>query len=160
MSRDLDDSSEYVLDDIDRGILYELQQDARNTTAQEIADAVDVSPSTVRNRIANLEDNDIIEGYHPKINYERAGFALRVLFVGTAPPKNRDSLAKACLKVAGVVDVREMLTSRRNLYIEAVATSTSDLTAITQELIDLDIEILSSEIISSQYSQPFGELEF
>lgn len=160
MSREFDGPPGYVLDETDRGILFELQQDARNTTAQEIADAVEVSASTVRNRIANLEAHGIIEGYHPKLDYERAGYALRVLFVGTAPPKDRDHLARECLSVGGVVDVREMLTSQRNLYIEAVATSTRDLTAITQELIDLGIEVLSSEIISNQYSQPYGELEF
>jgi len=51
------------LDNVDRGILHELQVDARNRTAQEIADKVDVSASTVRNRIEALEANGVIEGY-------------------------------------------------------------------------------------------------
>jgi len=57
------------LDEVDRGILFVLQQDARNTTIAEIADEVEVSSSTVRNRIDRLEDEGVIEGYYPKINY-------------------------------------------------------------------------------------------
>jgi DNA-binding Lrp family transcriptional regulator len=48
------------LDDVDRGILYELQREARNTTAQEIADLVGVSPGAVRNRIERLEAGGVV----------------------------------------------------------------------------------------------------
>lgn len=57
-----------TLDEVDRGILYVLQQDARNTTISEIASEVDVSASTVRNRIDDMEAEGIIEGYYPKID--------------------------------------------------------------------------------------------
>lgn len=152
--------STYVLDDVDRGVLYALQRDARNTTAGEIADEVDVSASTVRNRIANLENHGVIEGYYPKIDYERAGYALRTLFVATAPAQDRGKLATEALSVPGVVDVREMLTSHRNLYIEAVATSTRDLAQMTNQLTDIGLEILSSELVADHRLQSFGELEF
>lgn len=159
MARENNDT-EYTLDDVDRGVLYALQRDARNTTAGEIADEVDVSASTVRNRIANLEAHGIVEGYNPKLDYEKAGFTLRTLFVATAPARNRNELAREALSVPGVIDVREMLTSQRNLYIEAVATNTNDLAQITNELTDLGLELLSSEIVANHYVQPFGELEF
>jgi len=151
--------AEYVLDDVDRGVLYALQRDARNTTAGEIAGDVGVSASTVRNRIANLEEHGVIEGYNPKLNYEKAGYALRTLFVATAPARERSDLATTTLSVRGVIDVREMLTSQRNLYIEAVATSTNDLAEMANELTELGFEILSSEIVASHHTQPFGELE-
>ncbi|WP_227356864.1 Lrp/AsnC family transcriptional regulator [Haladaptatus salinisoli] len=48
------------------GILRILREDARQTTAQEIADTVGVSASTVRNRIDQLEAEGIVRGYHPK----------------------------------------------------------------------------------------------
>lgn len=48
------------LDDVDRSVLYVLQQDARGTTAQEITDQVEVSASTVRNRTETLEDARVI----------------------------------------------------------------------------------------------------
>lgn len=160
MTGNNDDGSSYVLDAVDRGVLHALQRDARHTTAGEIADEVDVSASTVRNRIANLEEVGIIEGYHPQIDYEEAGFQLRTLFVATAPAQRRAELAVEALSVPGVIDVREMLTSQRNLYIEGIATSTRDLAQMTNELTDLGLELLSSEIVANHYSQPFGELEF
>ncbi|WP_267643849.1 Lrp/AsnC family transcriptional regulator, partial [Haloarchaeobius amylolyticus] len=115
------------LDEVDRGILFALQEDARNTTIDEIAQQVEVSPSTVRNRIDRLEDEGIIEGYYIKVDYEKAAFPLHVLFTCSAPTEERESLAREALESRGVVDVREMLTSKRNLFIEAVATDTQDL---------------------------------
>jgi DNA-binding Lrp family transcriptional regulator len=35
------------IDDLDRRIIYELQRDARHTSASDIAEKCDVSPSTV-----------------------------------------------------------------------------------------------------------------
>jgi DNA-binding Lrp family transcriptional regulator len=148
------------LDEVDRGILFALQRDARNTTIADIAEEVDVSSSTVRNRIERLEDQGVIEGYYPKINYERANYPLHVLFVCSAPAEKREQLAASALDAHGVVDVREMLTSQRNIYVEVVATDTRDLTEITNELSSSGFEIASSEIITNHYTRPWAEFEF
>ncbi|KAB1194499.1 AsnC family transcriptional regulator [Haloferax sp. MBLA0076] len=152
--------SNFSLDNIDHGILYALQRDARNTTTAEIAEEVEVSASTVRNRIEKLEQVGIIEGYYPKIDYELANFPLHVLFVCNANPMEREKLAAAAIEVQGVIDVREMLTSTRNLYIETVATDTRNLTTITNKLASMELEVLSSEIITSHHVRPWAEFEF
>lgn len=59
---------EYPLDEIDKRILYYLAEDARNTCAPLVADEVDVSPGTVRNRIRKLEQHGVIEEYHADVN--------------------------------------------------------------------------------------------
>ncbi|MFH5802276.1 Lrp/AsnC family transcriptional regulator [Haladaptatus sp. CMAA 1911] len=151
--------SSVALDEVDRGILFALQQDARNTTITDIAEDVDVSASTVRNRIEEMEENGVIEGYYPKINYERANFPLHVLFVCSAPAEEREELAAAALDYHGVVDVREMLTSTRNIYIEVVAIDTSDLTGISNELATMGFEVVSSEIITNHHMRPWEEFE-
>lgn len=148
------------LDEVDRGILYSLQRDARHTTIADIAEEVEVSASTVRNRIEDMETTGVIEGYYPKINYERANFPLRVLFVCTATADEREELAKRALESHGVVDVRELLTSKRNIYIEVVAVDTRDLTEITNHLTSKGFEILSSEIVTNHYTRPWAEFEF
>ena len=148
------------IDDVDRGILFALQRDARNTTIAEIAAEVDVSSSTVRNRIERLEDEGIIEGYYPKLNYEKAAFPLHVLFICSAPAEERSQLARDALEARGVVDVREMLTSTRNLYVEAVATDTEDLTSISNDLARLGVAIESSEILTSHYTRPWAHFEY
>lgn len=152
--------SQVGLDDVDRGILYLLQVDARNTTITEIGESVGVSASTVRNRIEDLEKTGVIEGYYPKINYEKAHYPLHVLFVCSAPAEEREELAVTALDRRGVVDVREMLTSTRNIYIEAVATDTRNLTEVSNDLASLGFSIESSEILTNHYTRPWGEFEF
>jgi len=48
----MDDS---LIDDVDRSILHQLQLNARQTDT-EIAEKVDVTSTTVRNRLDKLED--------------------------------------------------------------------------------------------------------
>ncbi|GAA0254589.1 Lrp/AsnC family transcriptional regulator [Haladaptatus pallidirubidus] len=101
------------LDNVDRGILYHLQRDARNTTTQEIAETVGTSASTVRNRIEALENDGIINGYYPEIDYEAANLPLRVQFVCTAPPTKRAEYVEQVLDVQGVIDVQESSLGNR-----------------------------------------------
>ncbi|MFC7155253.1 Lrp/AsnC family transcriptional regulator [Halomarina halobia] len=148
------------LDQIDKGILYMLQREARETTAQEIADTVGVSPSTVRNRIDQLETDGVIRGYHPEIDYEMANLPLRVLFICTAPATRRAELADEIMNVQGVIDVREMMTGRRNLHVEIVATSTTDISRIADAVHELGLEIESSELVKRRQIQPFDHFQF
>lgn len=148
------------LDDVDRGILYLLQLDARNTTSGEIADEVGVSASTIRNRIEGLEDDGVIEGYHPEIDYESANLPPRVVFVITAPPAERSDVVDQLMDDKGVVDVCEMLTGRRNVHVEVVGQSTRDVVRITDAIHDLGVEVESSEITKQRKVQPFNQFYF
>jgi Lrp/AsnC family transcriptional regulator, leucine-responsive regulatory protein len=148
------------LDDVDRGILHMLQLEARETTAQEIADTVGVSPSTVRNRIDQLEAEGVIKGYHPEIDYEAANLPLQILFICSAPPTERSELAEEVMQVHGVVDLRELMTGRRNLHVDVVGTSTRDITRITNAIHDLGLQIDSSELLQRRMRQPFNHFQF
>lgn len=149
-----------LLDDVDRGILYVLQHDARNITIEEIATEVEVSATTVRNRINKLEKTGVITNYSPQINYELAGFPLRLLFICSVDPETRSQVAQDVLTVEGVIYISELVTSERNLHIQSVATSTGDLTRMTGQLNDHGLIIHSSEIITSHYAQPWVHFEF
>lgn len=144
------------LDDVDRSILYLLQRDARNTTAQEISDTAGVSASTVRNRIDQLEADGIIQGYHPEIDYEAANLSLQMMFVVSAPPTELREYSEQIRGIQGVIDVREMLTGRRNIYVNVVGTNTSEVTRITDAIHDIGADIESSEMMRHQHVQPFN----
>ena len=144
------------LDDIDRSILYLLQKNARNSTAQEMSETVGVSASTVRNRIAQLEADGIIKGYHPEIDYEAANLPLKVTFVVTVPPTEIGEYSERIRKTKGVIDIREMITGRRNLYVDVVATNSPELTQITDTIHQLGVEIESSELVRRRRVQPFN----
>ena len=159
MAKDRDNTDTYTLDTVDRGILYELQLDARGITHEEISEKVGVSPSTVRNRIARLEAAGIIETYVPQLNYERAGFPLRVQFVCTAAPEIRSQCAQQAIELDGVIRIDETITSEQNLGVQVVALDTQNLAEITQQLTELDLQIHSSEIITKTYTKPFTYFE-
>ena len=144
------------LDDVDRSILYMLQRDARGTTAETMADTVGVSASTIRNRIDQLEDDGILKGYHPEIDYEAANLPLQLTFVITSPPSEIQEYSARIREIQGVVDVREMLTGRRNVHIDVVGTSTSEITRITDAIHDTGVQIESSEMMRRRYVQPFN----
>lgn len=147
--------SSYQLDNVDKGILHLLQKDARNNTTAEIAEVVDVSASTVGNRIQNMEEEDIIEGYNPDINYQRANLTLHLLFVCTAPVATQTELADEALDVDGVINVREMLSGSRNIRVEAISQNMDEIEKTTQELDDLGLEIETSEVVKQQHTRPF-----
>jgi len=52
--------SDEEIDDVDRAILYALQEDARNTSSGDIAERTDTSDSTIRKRIQRLESDGVI----------------------------------------------------------------------------------------------------
>lgn len=143
------------LDDVDRGIIHLLQMDARNNTTAEIAERVDVSATTVSNRIKQLESDDVIDGYHPEINYEKANLPLHILFVCTAPVAEQDALATKALDVFGVIDVQEMLRGTRNVHVEAISRNMTEIEETTESLDDIGLEIETSEIVKRQRSHPF-----
>ncbi|MFC7139362.1 Lrp/AsnC family transcriptional regulator [Halosimplex aquaticum] len=144
------------LDEIDYGILQLLQRDARNTTPVDMADQLPVSAQTIRNRISGLQDNDVIEGYVPIINYENAGFPIRLRFVCTAPVKERSDLATEALEISNVVHVQEILSGKENLHVVAVTNSSEEITEIAESLSELGLRLESERLMGKSHHRPFN----
>ncbi|WP_227355578.1 Lrp/AsnC family transcriptional regulator [Haladaptatus salinisoli] len=147
--------SQNSLDEIDRGILHLLQHDARNTTTTEMGEAVGVSASTVGNRLQRLEDEGIVKGYHPQIDYHEAAFPLRVLFVCTAPIPEREELAERVLETNGVVSVKEIMAGVENIHVEAVARNRNDVVAVGRSLDDVGLDVVNEMLVKDEHVQPF-----
>lgn len=143
------------LDKVDRGILFLLQQDARNATTTEIAEHVGVSAGTVRNRIERLEERGILKGYVPNVDYEKAGFPLHILFTCTAPSQPDDDFVLGILDHHGVVTVRKLLAGNENLHIEAIGTNMDDISEIAADLQEAGLNIVRSEVLEDEFIQPF-----
>ena len=143
------------LDDVDRGILHLLQVDARNNSPADIAEQVGVAPNTVRNRLKRLEDHDVIEGYQPQINYERAGYQLRVTFICTVPVSERNGIADEVMEIEGVIQVVENLSGRQNLTVDGVGENSEDITAIATSLESLECVIEDEWFIENARTRPF-----
>jgi DNA-binding Lrp family transcriptional regulator len=145
----------FVIDEIDERIIYRLVEDARSTSAPEIADEVDVTDTTIRNRLDRLEENGVITGYHAAIDYERAGGLLTNLFMCTTNAADRAKLAKELLQIPGVINVREIMTGHGDLRVKAVGEDTEDLTRISQAITDRGIEIIDEDLIRREHHAPY-----
>lgn len=143
------------IDDVDKRILYELQRDARHTTASDIAESLDVSARTVRNHIAELEEEGVIEGYDVNVNFEKAGYQLHTLIVCTAPIHEREEITRRALEVPGVVAVREVMTGDENVHVEVVGTDGNDLSRIGRDLDEIGLEVADEDIIRNEYSTQY-----
>lgn len=142
------------LDDVDRAILFELQQDARNNTNAEIAERVGVSASTVGKRISRLEEEGIIRGYLPEIDYGQAGFPLQVLFVCTTPITDREPLIKEALEVETVINAREMMTGQGNVHILVVGRANDDITHAAHEIDEIGFTVNDEILMRAEYTRP------
>ena len=145
------------IDDLDRRIIHALQGDARHTAASEIAESLDVSARTVRNRITNLEDAGVIRGYDVDVDYEAAGYQLHTLIVCTAPIHEREEIAQRALDVDGVVAIREVMTGADNVHVEVVGVDGNDLSRIGRDLNDIGLEVVDEDLIRNEYTRPFHQ---
>lgn len=143
------------LDRIDKAILYYLQQDARRTSSNDIAEKLDLSASTVRTRLNKLEEAGIIRGYHIDIDYDLAGYSLYTKIICTAPVAERDTLANQAREIRGVTAVREIMTGMRNVYVNAIGENHDDLNRIAGELDELGLEVIDEQIIRDEYVCPY-----
>ncbi|MFB6265919.1 MAG: Lrp/AsnC family transcriptional regulator [Candidatus Nanohaloarchaea archaeon] len=63
------------VDETDLEIIDRLKEDGR-ASLRELADDLDLSPSTVSNRFHRLKEEGILKGFQPKLDYEELGFEL------------------------------------------------------------------------------------
>ena len=84
-------SSAEKIDDKDLKIISILKKDSRSSL-REIAKEVDLSPSSVRNRMARLLDLSFIERYTIDVDYRKLGFEIQVMILITARPGNSEHL--------------------------------------------------------------------
>jgi DNA-binding Lrp family transcriptional regulator len=144
------------LDAPDRRILHRLQHEARHTSSSDIASSLDVSASTVRNRIRRLESNGVLRGYHADVDYEAAGYQLFTLIVCTAPIPEREALAAAAAEVPGVVEVQEVMTGEANVLVRAVGADGDDLSRIGEDLDELGLRVSDEDLIRNTHRRPYS----
>ncbi|KAB1197244.1 MULTISPECIES: Lrp/AsnC family transcriptional regulator [Haloferax] len=150
---------DHRLDEIDRRILHALMDDARDTSASALAAAAGVSGATIRNRIHKLEDVGIIRGYNTQVDFELAGGKLTNLYLCDVPVTERQAAAYEARAIPGVINVRTLMTGRRNLHVLAVGESTSDLRRIARRLTDIGIHIEDEDLVEEEIFAPYGPFD-
>jgi DNA-binding Lrp family transcriptional regulator len=92
------------MDDVDRKILAELQQDGR-LTLTELAERVRLSVSPCHRRLRALERSGAIAGYHARLDAAALGLTFESLVFVTMRYEDRDTVAAFERAVADVPNV-------------------------------------------------------
>ena len=141
------------LDAVDRAILYHLQENARRSIT-DVADRVNVSGNTVRNRIDRLEERETIRGYAVDLDYNRTDIQHHSQFVCTARITDREPFAERALEVPGVIEVRTLMTGVRNVLVRAAGLDNDDITRIALALDEMGLQIEQESLVRSQGNRP------
>ncbi|MFB6220786.1 MAG: Lrp/AsnC family transcriptional regulator [Halolamina sp.] len=145
--------SDASVDDIDKQLLHHLQRDGR-MSAVELAERLEVSDNTVRNRMHQLEDAGVIIGYTAETDYRKTDFELCFMFVCTARISDRRSVAENIRELPRVIEVTELMTGQRNLHIKAVGTDDQEITTIAERIDGLNLEINDEILIREEHKTP------
>lgn len=134
------------LDKTNQGILDILQREARTSIA-DIGRTVGRAESTVRERVAALESNGVLRGYHADVDPKAFGYSVRALI--TCCPELSE-VSRIGKEVSLMPNVRGALltTGDHPLVLDVVA---SDMTALERFLVDritpLGIDHINTEIV-------------
>lgn len=144
------------LDDVDQGILYLLQENARSHTTEQIGEKVGVSSSTVGNRINKLEERGVITGYDPTVDYEKTGLGHHLLVFATAPFEEQEAIGDEIMDVTGVVGLRELLSTNENLTIELVGRNKQDVEQAVTKLNAIGVDVEGMEMMRRERTRPYN----
>lgn len=142
------------LDGTDRAILYHLQTNGRQPIT-DIADAVGVADNTVRNRIARLRQDGVIQGYSVDVDYDRADVPHYYIFLCTAAVSEREELADVVREMDGVVEVVTLMTGESNVLVHAVGSEKDDITHLAYDIDDIGLRINSEHVVREHTRHPF-----
>lgn len=144
------------MDEIDRGILRELQRDGRLTN-QELAQRVGLTASPCMRRVRQLEQDGVIQGYRAVIDPEAVGRKFEVL-VSIEVKRDRESVeaVEAALReIPDVIEAYRLFGSPGCLLRIAVA----DITAYEQLWIERlttlsGVTEVNSQIVMKRIKEP------
>ncbi|NLK26623.1 MAG: Lrp/AsnC family transcriptional regulator [Euryarchaeota archaeon] len=102
-------------DGLDHKILRLLQRNGK-LTYEEIGEAVDRSPSTIRDRIKKLEDNKTILGYSAIVNQERMGIGSDAYIAADIAPGVSQTAISSLHSLENVSEILRVTGERRIMF--------------------------------------------
>ncbi|MEI7057678.1 Lrp/AsnC family transcriptional regulator [Nocardioides sp. CCNWLW239] len=103
--------NDHAIDDLDRAIIAELEEDARLSNA-ELARRVGLTPAPCLRRVQRLESEGVINGYHASVDPKRSGRGFEVIVaidIAVNDGKTIEDFETAAVAVPEVTEMRRML---------------------------------------------------
>jgi DNA-binding Lrp family transcriptional regulator len=133
-------------ENLDVKLVNELLGDGR-ASLRSLADDLDVSVTTVSNHLQTLEDEGVVDGYTPKVDYDLLGYdvtaILQLKVEGSALPDITDRL-RAEKQMVSVYEV----TGDYDVIAIGKFEDTDDMNALIKELLsDADINESNTSVV-------------
>lgn len=103
--------NDHSIDDLDRAIIAELEDDARLSNA-ELARRVGLTPAPCLRRVQRLESEGVIKGYHARIDPKSSGRGFEVIVaidIAVNDGKTIEDFETAAVAIPEVTEMRRML---------------------------------------------------
>ena len=120
------------MDQIDRKIINILQKNAR-ASLKEMSAACFISSPAIAARIAKLEKNGVITGFHCSVNPERLGFHVKAFIRVQLEPKQKDEFYPYLRSIPNVIECN-CVTGDYSELIQVTFPSTTDLDNFINEI--------------------------
>lgn len=140
--------SNYQIDNIDRGILNQLMQNAK-TPYTEIAKKLIVSAGTIHVRMKKMEDAGIVKKSRPDINYELLGYDM-MAFLGIFLEKgsNYKDVINKLDEIPEIVEAH-YTTGNYSIFAKIICKNTKHIREVLNENIQIINGIHRTETIIS-----------
>ncbi len=125
-----------MIDELDRKILSLLQRDAR-LSYREIAKELNVAVGTVYNRLKRLEEEGILKGFYPKLDYERLGYELTAIIGVRAQGKRIIQIEREIAKDDHVLCVYDV-TGEYDIIVVAKFKGREDMNRFVKKVLAID----------------------
>jgi Lrp/AsnC family leucine-responsive transcriptional regulator len=138
-------------DDLDARIIQMLQKDAK-LTYEQIGEALNRSPSTIRDRIKRMEDERVILGYSAIVDEARIGVGADAYVSADIEPASTAQAITALMSIKNVSEILH-LTGERRVLMRIRASSNRELTEIIDKKIkplgftNLDISVVLGTVV-------------
>lgn len=125
-----------MIDETDLKILDELRRDGR-ASFSDIAEKLDIATSTVTGRVQKMEENGVITGYKPEIDYENLGFELTSMIAIKAEAEKIEDTAEKLESNKRVLSFFEV-TGKTDMIVVSRFIDREDMNAFLKELQQTD----------------------
>lgn len=125
-----------MVDETDLKILDELRRDGR-ASFSDIAEKLGIATSTVTGRVQKMEENGVITGYKPEIDYENLGFELTSMIAIKAEAEKIEDTAEKLESNKRVLSFFEV-TGKTDMIVVSRFIDREDMNAFLKELQQTD----------------------
>ncbi len=136
-----------MVDNIDKQLLGILQQNSRLTFA-DLGRKINLSPSSVRERVQKLEETGVIQKYGVQVDNKKLGFDLEAFILLKVFP---GQLKQVIEKISDYKEIREAhrITGNQNLHLKVIVENQISLQKLLDQLMlfgDTNTFLILSEL--------------